>query len=78
MVRDSMVLQRDTKLKIWGWASNGEEITIKFNGKKAKTKAGSDGKWIASLPSMKAGGPYTMEISGKNKIILKDVLIGDV
>ena len=27
---------------------------------------------------MKAGGPYTMSISGKNKIVLKDILIGDV
>src|SRR5215203_7047459 len=77
IIRDSMVLQRDTKLKIWGWASNGEEVKIKFNGKSAKTKTGNDGKWIAWLPSMKAGGPYTMEINGKNKIILKDILIGD-
>jgi len=30
------------------------------------------------LPPMKAGGPYTMEVSGKNKILLKDILIGDV
>jgi sialate O-acetylesterase len=82
LVRDSMILQRDTKLKIWGWASKGEEVKIKFNGKSAKAKAGSDGKWIASLSAMKAGGPYTMEINGKNegknKITLKDVLIGDV
>jgi sialate O-acetylesterase len=78
LVRDSMILQRDIKLKIWGWASKGEEVKIRFNGKSAKTKTGANGKWIASLPAMKAGGPYTMEISGKNKITLKDVLIGDV
>ena len=77
-MRDSMILQRDTKLKIWGWASKGEEVRIKFNGKTAKTRAGIDGKWAAFLPAMKAGGPYTMEITGKNKITLKDVLIGDV
>jgi sialate O-acetylesterase len=78
LIRDSMVVQRDTKLKIWGWASGGEEVKIKFNGKNAKVKTGRDGKWVASLPPMKAGGPYTMEISGKNKITLKDILIGDV
>jgi sialate O-acetylesterase len=78
LVRDSMILQRDIKLKIWGWASKGEEVKIKFNGRSAKAKTGANGKWIASLPAMKAGGPYTMEISGKNKITLKDVLIGDV
>ena len=30
------------------------------------------------LPAMKAGGPYTMDISASNKISLKDILIGDV
>jgi sialate O-acetylesterase len=78
LVRDSMVLQRDTKLKIWGWASSGENVKIHFNGRTYKTKAGIEGKWIVFIPAMKAGGPYTMDISGKNKITLKDVLIGDV
>ena len=27
---------------------------------------------------MKAGGPYTMDISGSNKISLKEILVGDV
>ena len=27
---------------------------------------------------MKAGGPYTMDITGRNKITLKEILIGDV
>lgn len=78
LVRDSMVLQRDTKVNIWGWAAPGENINANFNGKKYQTKAGSDGKWLFQLVPMKAGGPYTMELSGKNKIILKDILIGDV
>lgn len=78
LIRDSMVLQRDAKLKIWGWASKGEAIQIRFNGKSAKTKAGQDGKWVAFLPPMKAGGPYSMTISGKNQVTLKDILIGDV
>lgn len=78
LVRDSMVLQRDAKVNIWGWAAPGENINANFNGKKYQTKASSDGKWLFQLAPMKAGGPYTMELSGKNKIILKDILIGDV
>ena len=31
-----------------------------------------------SLPAMKAGGPYTMDIAASNKIVLKEILIGDV
>lgn len=75
---DSMVLQREAELKIWGWASPGEKVNVSFNGKNTKTVAGSDGKWLAKLPAMKAGGPYKMELKGKNTVVLKDILIGDV
>lgn len=78
LVRDSMVLQRDAKVNIWGWASAGENISASFNGKKYQTRADANGKWLFQLAPMKAGGPYTMELSGKNKIILKDILVGDV
>ena len=65
-----MILQRDMKINIWGWASKGEKVSVKFNGKTYKTKTGNDGKWMVQLSPMKAGGPYTMDISGKNKITL--------
>ncbi|MFW2477306.1 MAG: sialate O-acetylesterase [Sediminibacterium sp.] len=78
LVRDSMVLQRDAKVNIWGWASAGENISASFNGKKYQAKADANGQWIFQLAPMKAGGPYTMELAGKNKIVLKDILIGDV
>src|SRR5688500_7495649 len=78
LIRDSMVLQRDVNVKIWGWASKGEKISIKFSDKNFKVKTADDGKWSVQLTPMKAGGPYTMSINGKNKITLKDILIGDV
>ena len=78
LIRDSMVLQRDVKLKVWGWASPGEKVTISFNGKKAKATADKAGKWLAWLSPMKAGGPYVMNINGSNHISIKDILIGDV
>src|SRR4028118_511489 len=78
LVRDSMVLQRNAKVKIWGWATNGEKITVSFAGKKYRTVTGSDGKWMVLLSPMKAGGPFTMNIDASNHIVLKDVLMGDV
>jgi sialate O-acetylesterase len=78
IIRDSMILQRDAKINIWGWASKGEKVSVKFNGKTYRTKTGDDGKWKLQLSPMKAGGPYTMDISGKNEITLHDILIGDV
>ena len=73
-----MVLQRNAKVDIWGWASAGEKVTLTFRGKKYKTTASADGSWSLELPKMKAGGPYTMKVSGENEIELKDILIGDV
>ncbi len=78
LVRDSMILQRDARIKIWGWASKNEKITVKFNGRSYKTRADGNGNWFVLLSPMKPGGPYTMDISAVNKISLKDILIGDV
>src|SRR5665213_1810588 len=78
LVSDGMVLQRDTKVKIWGWASKNEKINIRFNGKTYKTKADVNGQWAVLLAPMNAGGPYTMNIAASNKITINDILIGDV
>lgn len=78
IIRDSMVLQRDAKINVWGWASTGEKVTIQFNHKTYKTTTNNKGKWTAQLAPVKAGGPYTMEISGKNKIVLTNILVGEV
>jgi sialate O-acetylesterase len=78
LIRDSMILQRDAKIKIWGWSSPNEKIKISFNKKDFKTKSDANGNWSFFLPAMKAGGPYTMNIDANNHITLKDILVGDV
>ncbi|MFI1772804.1 sialate O-acetylesterase [Thalassobellus citreus] len=78
LISDGVVLQRDTKIPLWGWASPNEKITVHFNNKKYRTKASNGGTWSLKLPKMKAGGPYVMMLSGKNSIEIKDILIGDV
>jgi sialate O-acetylesterase len=78
IISDGMVLQRDAEINIWGWASKGEKIKIRFIGKTYHTVTGSEGKWKIVLPGIKAGGPYSMDIIGNNTITVKDILIGDV
>lgn len=79
MVSDSMVLQRDVKLKIWGWADQDENIKVTFRGKNYAAKAGADGKWLIWMAPASAGGPYAMTIAGKeNRITLNQILVGDV
>ncbi len=78
LVRDSMILQRDEKVKLWGWASTNEKIAIRFKGKVYRTTAGTEGNWVIQLPPTEAGGPYQIDITASNKITLHDVLFGDV
>jgi sialate O-acetylesterase len=74
-----MVLQRDRPLPIWGWAEPDEEVAVKFDDASASAKADAQGNWKVVLPAVKADGKaHTMTISGKNKIELDDILIGDV
>jgi sialate O-acetylesterase len=78
LVADGMILQRDTKVKIWGWADAGEKITVNFQHKTYHTVTDQNGSWKTILSPMKAGGPYTMELTGNNHIVIRDILIGDV
>ncbi|MDR1601057.1 MAG: beta galactosidase jelly roll domain-containing protein [Tannerella sp.] len=75
LIGDGMVLQRDAKLKIWGWADPNETVRVTFNKKSYAATTGADGNWEVSLPAQKAGGPYAMRI---NDITLNDVYVGDV
>jgi sialate O-acetylesterase len=42
------------------------------------TEAGQDGKWRVSLAPLKAGQPLTLTVTGKNKVVVQDVLAGEV
>ena len=75
LIADGMVLQRNTELKLWGWASSQEKVEITFQNKMYSTFADASGKWSVRLPAQKAGGPYMMKINDK---VIKDILIGDV
>jgi sialate O-acetylesterase len=75
---DNMVLQRDTPVRLWGWADPGEKVTITFAKHRADVVAGKDGRWKATLPAMKAGGPYELIVKGINTRTIKDVLVGEV
>ncbi|KAF2330560.1 sialate O-acetylesterase [Flavobacterium ginsenosidimutans] len=78
LISDGMVLQRDTKINIWGWASPKEKIELDFKGKKYNTTTAEDGKWSIQLLSQKTGGPYEMTLKASNTIVLKNILFGDV
>lgn len=75
---DHMVLQRDLKINVWGWAEPGEDVKVEFHGQARTTKADGDGSWSVSLEPVAAGGPFEMVVTGKNTLTFKDVLVGEV
>ena len=88
LISDGMVLQREQPIKVWGTADAGESVQVKFlknatptgvKGGKLKVAytvtADANGRWTLTLPAMKPGGPYILQV---NDIELKDILVGDV
>ncbi|PWB23344.1 sialate O-acetylesterase [Flavobacterium sp. HTF] len=75
---DGMVLQRNKPIPVWGWADANEKVEIRFNKQTKTITADQNGKWTVNLKAEKAGGPFELSITGKNKIIIKNVLVGEV
>lgn len=71
------VLQRGVEVPVWGTADNGEKVKVKFQGQEAVAST-VGGKWMVRLNKLKAGGPYTMTISGQNTVRIPNVLVGEV
>ena len=75
---DGMVLQRNKQIPVWGWAEANEKIDLYFNKQHKTVITDANGKWRVNLDPEKAGGPFKLTVSGKNKITIQDVLVGEV
>ena len=75
---DNMVLQRDTPIVIWGWSGPKERVTIRMGTETRQAKPNERGEWITMLPALKGGGPHTVTITGANKLVFTNVLVGEV
>jgi len=73
-----MVLQQATTANIWGWANEGETITVSFGNQEA-TAVCRNGQWTAALKDLKPGAPDTLTVSTKSSRLQRtNVLVGDV
>lgn len=77
---DNMVLQRQSEVALWGGATPNSRVTIKcgWSEKEFETRADRSGKWKIEVATPPKGGPYTIEISDGEPVILKNILIGEV
>ncbi|MEM7576538.1 MAG: hypothetical protein AAF328_03600 [Planctomycetota bacterium] len=77
---DSMVLQRERAVPVWGWAEPGTKITVRFADREARTLAGDDGRWMVTLPAMAASaeGRTLTVTADEHEQPFEDVLVGEV
>jgi sialate O-acetylesterase len=79
---DHVVLQRGMKVPVWGWTSPGTKVAVTFGSQVKTAVAGTDGKWMVHLSSMRASTePQTLRVtgsSGDQTVTVQDVLVGDV
>ena len=80
VIASGMVLQQRAETKLWGWSEPGERIyiTTSWDHRLDSVRGSRDGKWELSLHTPSAGGPYAIEINASNRIVLENVLIGEV
>jgi len=76
----NMVIQRDKPVRIWGWASPGEKVTVSVAGQTQAATADNKRVWKVTLTAMPASTtPQTLTIRGRNKTLtLENILVGDV
>jgi sialate O-acetylesterase len=76
---DNAVLQAEMAVPVWGTADAGEAVTVAIDDAKVAATADAAGRWRVVLPAHKAGGPYTLTVTGaKGAASAQNVLFGEV
>ncbi|MCR9199678.1 MAG: hypothetical protein NXI04_13615 [Planctomycetaceae bacterium] len=76
----NMVLQREKRVPVWGWAKPGAKVVVSFADATVETTAAEDRTWKVVLPSMAASAsPRALTVtSGDARLTLDNILVGDV
>lgn len=75
IIGDNMVLQQGMKVRIWGSANAGENVTVTFNKKSVSAVADAQGQWQVWIGPLKASKPSELTV---NTLVIKNVLVGEV
>jgi len=81
IISDNMVLQQQTDVALWGTAAPGAKVTVKAGWTKQTFSTVADpqtGRFILTVPTPSAGGPYDIVFSDGKKTVVSNVLIGEV
>jgi len=80
LISDNMVLQQQSKVKIWGWSKPDATIKVTASwGAQQSGKADKDGNWLVTINTPAASfTPRTITVSDGEPLTVKNILIGEV
>jgi sialate O-acetylesterase len=78
LIGDNMVLQQGMSVPLWGWADPNEKVSVTFGQQSYSAEPDANSRWEVKLSSLKAGGPYELVVAGKNRLVVRNILIGEV
>lgn len=78
IIGDNMALQANKPLPIWGTADAGEKVTATLGSETLTATADKDGKWMVKFKPLSSGENLTLSVAGKNKIEVKNIIVGSV
>jgi sialate O-acetylesterase len=79
LLGDHMVLQRREPIVLRGTARPGGMVDVGVGKAVTRVESNGSGFWKATLPAQEAGGPFRITATcGRERIVLEDVLVGEV
>ena len=81
IIASNMVLQRNTTVKIWGWATPGEKISFEASwiSEKLKITTSENGRWEIAIKTTLSKEQQSIQLkSNQSNINLDNILFGEV
>ncbi|MDR1279208.1 MAG: sialate O-acetylesterase [Opitutaceae bacterium] len=79
LLSDHLVLQKGPQTAIWGTANPNESVRVTLGNIQKQCIAKSDGRWQVTLDlTHSASGPFELIIEGENRLVISDVIVGEV
>ena len=81
IISSNMVLQRNTSVKIWGWATPGEKITVRTSWflETLKITTPENGRWEIAIKTTLSKESQSIQLkSNESNINLENIVFGEV
>jgi sialate O-acetylesterase len=79
LFNEGAVLQRNSKVCIWGKSKPLSKVTLQIQERQFESISDKNGHWSLNISPLKSGGPYSMKVvSAKDTIQIKEIYVGEV